>query len=164
MLYDALFLSADDVLAKQTGRRALIVLTDGVDRHSKESLTEAIEAAQRANVVVYAIYLKGETHREFNPGARRGGYGGYGGYPGGGNYPGSGGRPGSDGTYAEPDGKKSWDASAVKPAAKCLRSRAKALSKRSMHKSAKSYELNTGWASHPRKMPPPPATTKSTSR
>ncbi len=106
VLYDALFLSSDDVLGKQTSRRALVVLTDGIDRHSKESLTETIEAAQRADVVVYAIYLKGETHREFAPTQRRGGYGGYGGYPGGGNYPGSGGRPGSDGTYAEPDGKK----------------------------------------------------------
>ena len=106
VLYDALFLSSNDVLGKQTGRRALVVLTDGVDRHSKESLTEAIEAAQRANVVVYAIYLKGETHRDFNPVQNRGGYGGYNRYPGGGNYPGSGGRPGSDGTYAEPDGKK----------------------------------------------------------
>ncbi len=114
VLYDALFLSSDDVMGKQTGRRALIVLTDGVDRHSKESLTEAIEAAQRANTVVYAIYYKGEDRRGFSNGYPGGGYpgGGYpgygGGYPGygGGNYPGSGGRPGSDGTYAEPDGRK----------------------------------------------------------
>ncbi|MGI4827937.1 MAG: VWA domain-containing protein [Janthinobacterium lividum] len=108
VLYDSLFLASSDVVGKQTGRRALIVLTDGVDRHSKESLTEAIEAAQRADTVVYAIYYKGEEPRQnFNPGGQRGGYGGYGGgYPGGGNYPGSGGRPGSDGTYAQPDGKK----------------------------------------------------------
>ncbi len=110
VLYDALFLSANDVQAKQTGRRALIVLTDGEDRHSKESLTEAIESVQRADTVVYGIYYKGQEHHDFNPGggSRRGGYGGYpgGGYPGGGNYPGSGGRPGSDGTYARVDGKK----------------------------------------------------------
>ncbi len=107
VLYDALFLASSDVTAKQTGRRALIVLTDGEDRHSKESLTEAIEAAQRADTVVYGIYYKGQEHQNFNPGGgRRGGYGGYGGYPGGGNYPGSGGRPGSDGTYARVDGKK----------------------------------------------------------
>ena len=112
VLYDALFLASNEVVGKQTGRRALIVLTDGVDRHSKESLTEAIEAAQRANTVVYAIYYKGQERNNFNNGypGRRGGYGGGypgygGGYPGGG-YPGSGGRPGSDGTYAQPDGKK----------------------------------------------------------
>ena len=107
VLYDALFLASNEVSGKQTGRRALILLTDGVDRHSKESLTEAIEAAQRADTVIYAIYYKGEEpRRDFNPGQRRG-YGGYpgGGYPGSG-YPGGGGRPGSDGTYAQPDGKK----------------------------------------------------------
>ena len=114
MLYDALFLASNEVMTKQTGRRAIILLTDGEDRHSKESLTEAIEAAQRADTVVYAIYYKGEQHFNNNnngfPGGRRGGYGGYPGYGypggGGGNYPGSGGRPGSDGTYARPDGRK----------------------------------------------------------
>ncbi len=108
VLYDALYLASDDVEAKQTGRRALIVLTDGEDRHSKESLTEAIESVQRADTVVYGIYYKGEQHNNNFPpgGGRRGGYGGYGGYPGGGNYPGSGGRPGGDGTYARVDGRK----------------------------------------------------------
>ena len=107
VMYDAMFLASNEVMAKQTGRRALILLTDGEDRHSKESLTEAIEASQRADTVVYAIYYKGEQHyNNFPSNGRRGGYGGYGGYPGGGNYPGSGGRPGSDGTYAQVDGKK----------------------------------------------------------
>ena len=101
-LYDAIYLSGDDVMSKQAGkRRALVVLTDGVDRGSKESLTDAIEAAQRADTIVYGIYYKGEQPRqEFNRGGRRGGYpgGGYpGGYPGGG-YPG-GGYPGGGGGY-----------------------------------------------------------------
>ncbi len=103
VMYDALFLASDDVMGKQTGRRAVVLLTDGVDRHSRESLTESIEAAQRSNVVVYAIYYKGQENRGFDNGyPGRNPYGGYG-RP---NYPGSGGRPGSDGTYAEPDGKK----------------------------------------------------------
>lgn len=92
-LYDAIFLSGDEVMSKQTGkRRALIVMTDGVDRGSKESLTDAIEAAQRADTIVYGIYLKGEQPRqEFNRPQQRRGYGGGwpGGYPGGG-YPGGG--------------------------------------------------------------------------
>jgi hypothetical protein len=54
-------------------------------------LSTAIEAAQRAETVVYTIYFKGEDHTSspFNPGpgGRRGGMGG--GYPGGG-YPGGG--------------------------------------------------------------------------
>jgi len=96
-LYDAIYLSGDEVMAKQKGkRRALIVLTDGIDRGSKESLSDAIEAAQRADTIVYGIYYKGEEHRQdnFNRGGRHGGYGGGwpgggGGYPGGG-YPGGG--------------------------------------------------------------------------
>ncbi len=59
MLYDALFLSSDEVMGKQTGRKALVILTDGVDHGSKESLASAIEAAQRADAIVYAIYFKG---------------------------------------------------------------------------------------------------------
>lgn len=98
-LYDALFLSSDELMKKQKGRKALIVLSDGVDRGSKESLVESIEAAQRSDSIVYAIYFKGterpSERREGPGGGRRGG-----GYPGGrgGGYPGGGGGwPGSGG-------------------------------------------------------------------
>lgn len=109
-LYDALFLTSDEILSKQTGRKAIIILSDGVDRNSKETLTKAIEAAQRADTVVYAIYFKGEEQNQNNnfPHHNRGGMGypggGYpgGGYPGGG-YPGGGypggGYPGGGGGY-----------------------------------------------------------------
>jgi VWFA-related protein len=106
VLYDALFLASDEVLARQKGRRALVVLTDGVDRHSKESLTEAIEAAQRADTVIYAIFYKGrEEGRGFNnyPGGYPGGYGGYDPY---GRYPPTTGGSTDPGTYKDPDGKK----------------------------------------------------------
>ena len=89
-LYDAIYLSGDEVMSKQTGkRRALIVLTDGVDRGSKEALGDAIEAAQRADTIVYGIYYKGQQHQDFDRPQQRRGYGGGGGYPGGG-YPGGG--------------------------------------------------------------------------
>src|SRR6201996_4444060 len=98
-LYDAIYLSGDEGMSKQAGKRgALVVLTDGVDRGSKESLTDAIEAAQRSDTIVYGIYYKGEQpHQDFNRGGQRRGYGGGwpgggGGYPGGGGgYPGGGG-------------------------------------------------------------------------
>lgn len=105
-LYDAIYLASTELMKKQPGRKALIVLSDGVDRGSKESLFSAIEAAQRANTAVYAIHFKGEKqHGNDNgfPGQRRGGTGypgGGGRYPGGypGGYPGSGGGwPGSGG-------------------------------------------------------------------
>jgi len=94
-LYDALFLSADELLKKQQGRKALIVLSDGVDRNSKETLNKAIESAQRADTIIYAIYFKGEEHhdnRGNNGGGYPGGGGRGGGWPGGGGgYPGGGG-------------------------------------------------------------------------
>lgn len=58
LLYDAVYLAADELMEKQPGRKALIVLSDGVDTGSKESLDIAIESAQRANTIVYSILFK----------------------------------------------------------------------------------------------------------
>ena len=55
LLYDAVYLASDQVIKKQAGRKALIVLSDGVDHGSKETLASAIETAQRADTVVYSI-------------------------------------------------------------------------------------------------------------
>jgi VWFA-related protein len=128
-LYDALYLSSNELMSKQKGRKAVIILSDGVDNGSKETLGSAIEAAQRADTMVFAIYFKGKENGFQNnnnnrqggyPGGRGGGYpgGGYpgGGYPGGG-YPGGGypggGYPGGRGGGQQrpqgiprPDGKK----------------------------------------------------------
>ena len=96
-LYDAAFLAGDELMKKQTGRKALILLTDGEDRGSRESLASAIQADQRADTIVYAIYFKGEDHGGGNRGGGfpggGGGRGGGIGFPGGG-YPGGGGRGG----------------------------------------------------------------------
>jgi VWFA-related protein len=113
-LYDAIFLACDEITRKQKGRKAIVVLTDGEDRGSQETLNSAIESAQKAETVVYTIYIGGhEDHdRGFNNGGPMddpGGYpgrrypgGGYpgGGYPGGSRYP----RGGSD--VNRPSGKK----------------------------------------------------------
>jgi VWFA-related protein len=100
LLYDAIFLASDELMKKQTGRKAIVVLSDGVDRGSKESLGSAIEAAQRADTMVYSVYFASKEHGEGdNPFGHRGGMGGQdpndypGGYPGrypGGRYPGGG--------------------------------------------------------------------------
>ena len=58
LLYDAVYLASGELMEKQQGRKALIVLSDGVDNGSKESLEESIESAQRANTVVYSILFK----------------------------------------------------------------------------------------------------------
>ncbi|MEZ2347150.1 VWA domain-containing protein [Terriglobus sp. RCC_193] len=109
LLYDAVYLASTEVIpkpakdAKPTGpnRRALILLTDGDDRGSRESLTDAIEAAQRADFTVYAIYYKGEQDHG-------GGSGFPGRFPGGrGGFPGGGGRMGGGADQRDKnDGKK----------------------------------------------------------
>jgi len=112
-LYDAVYLASNELMKKQQGRKAIVILSDGVDRGSKTYLESAIESAQRADTVVYSIYFA-DTHREDrNEGQRRGGGmgrggggwpGGGGGWPGGGGgYPGGGGRGGPGGGQRHPD-------------------------------------------------------------
>jgi VWFA-related protein len=67
LLYDAIFLASDELMQKQQGRKALILLTDGEDRGSKTSLDSAIESAQKADTLVYCIYFKGEEGGGFSP-------------------------------------------------------------------------------------------------
>jgi VWFA-related protein len=88
VLYDALFLASDEIMSRQKGRKAIIILSDGADSGSRENLVRSIEAAQRADVIVYAIYFKGDEPPHTNNNPQRGNRGGMG-YPGGG-YPGGG--------------------------------------------------------------------------
>jgi VWFA-related protein len=97
-LYDSVLLASDELMKKQSGRKALILLTDGVDNGSKVSLSSAIESAQRADNLVYSILF-----------ADRDAYGGGGGFggPGMGGGRGRGGRGGPPRRQEErPDGKK----------------------------------------------------------
>src|ERR1700731_2800004 len=48
-------MASQDILKNQLNRKALIVLTDGVDFGSDATLETAIEAAQRADTLVYSI-------------------------------------------------------------------------------------------------------------
>jgi VWFA-related protein len=103
-LYDAIYLAANELMKKRHGRKALIVFSNGVDAGSKESLIDAIEAAERAGTPVYTIFFKGEeaaAERAFPGGGRRGGPGGW---PGGGGGPG--GRGGRGARLPQVDGKK----------------------------------------------------------
>jgi VWFA-related protein len=119
-LYDAVYLASNELMKKQQGRKALIILSDGVDRGSKTFLDGAIESAQRADTLIYSIYFAEPRHehdrdnRDRQGGMGRGGGGwpggGGGGWPGGGGgYPGGGrGSPGGqrrdEGPHA--DGRK----------------------------------------------------------
>jgi VWFA-related protein len=102
-LYDAIYLASNDITAKQGGRKALIVLTDGVDHGSKKTLASAIEAAQRADTLVYSILF---TDEEENRGGGYGRHGGMGGGMGGMGRRGGGGGYPSRQQESRPDGKK----------------------------------------------------------
>lgn len=83
-LYDAIFLASDELMGKQQGRKALIILSDGVDHGSQETLAYAIETAQRSDTIIYSILYADEegfgNHPNFGMGP--GGHGGRGGrYP-----------------------------------------------------------------------------------
>lgn len=71
LLYDAVYLASHDELAQQVGRKAMILLTDGQDEGSQLKLKDAIEAAQKADSIVYVLLC-----------ADRGFYSGFGGYSG----------------------------------------------------------------------------------
>jgi VWFA-related protein len=67
LLYDAVYLAAHDKLRQEAGRKILVLLTDGGDQGSQETIKTATEAAQKANAIVYVILI-----------ADRGFYGGFG--------------------------------------------------------------------------------------
>jgi VWFA-related protein len=57
LLFDAVYLAAHDKLRQEAGRKILVLLTDGGDQGSQETLKSATEAAQKANAIVYVILL-----------------------------------------------------------------------------------------------------------
>ena len=54
-VHDAVFLACDEKLKRETGRKAIILISDGGDTTSKLKIKDAIESAQRADVIIYAI-------------------------------------------------------------------------------------------------------------
>jgi VWFA-related protein len=74
VLYDAIYLAASEKLRQEVGRKVIVVITDGVDEGSKLPIEQAIEAAQKADSVVYSIEY-----------VDRGFYGPFGGFGGGGD-------------------------------------------------------------------------------
>jgi VWFA-related protein len=57
LLYDAVYLASSQKLTQETGRKAMILLTDGEDQGSKYKIGEAIAAAQKSNAIIYVILL-----------------------------------------------------------------------------------------------------------
>ena len=57
LLFDAVYLAANDKLRQEAGRKILVLLTDGGDQGSQETLKTATEAAQKANAIIYVILI-----------------------------------------------------------------------------------------------------------
>ncbi len=62
LLYDAVRAASVQTMRTQTGRKAFIVMTDGVDEGSTISLEDAIESAQRASTLVYCILFSDASY------------------------------------------------------------------------------------------------------
>jgi VWFA-related protein len=69
LLYDAVYLAAHDKLSTEVGRKAMILLTDGEDQGSQMRIKDAVEAAQKADSIIYVLLI---ADRGFYPD----GYGG----------------------------------------------------------------------------------------
>lgn len=57
LLYDAVYLASHDKLSQEVGRKAMILLTDGEDQGSQLKMRDAIEAAQKADSIVYVLLI-----------------------------------------------------------------------------------------------------------
>jgi VWFA-related protein len=76
ILYDAVYLAAHDKLQGQVGRKAIVLISDGIDEGSRYKIQEALRAAQIADTVIYGIeYYDASAY----------GYGGFGSFGGGGS-------------------------------------------------------------------------------
>ena len=55
ILFDAVYLAANEKLKSEVGRKAIVLITDGVDTGSKTTKEKAIEAAQKSDAIIYSI-------------------------------------------------------------------------------------------------------------
>jgi len=56
VLYDAVYVASADQLKGQVGRKVLVLITDGEDEGSKYKISQAIEAAQKADAIIYGFW------------------------------------------------------------------------------------------------------------
>lgn len=73
LLYDAIYLASNDKLAKEVGRKAMIILTDGEDQGSQMKMRDSIEAAQKADTICYVLEIadRGFIYAGFGEGEMR---------------------------------------------------------------------------------------------
>jgi len=57
IMYDAVALAATEKLKTEVGRKAIVLITDGVDVGSTYTRQQAVEAAHKADAIIYSIYF-----------------------------------------------------------------------------------------------------------
>lgn len=65
LLYDAVVKASNDIMKKRTGRKALIVLSDGGENGSEATLEEAIDAAQLSDTLIYSVLFADQAYQGF---------------------------------------------------------------------------------------------------
>lgn len=55
VLYEAVWLAANEKMRPEVGRKALVLITDGDDQGSRTKPSEAVEAAQKADSIIYVV-------------------------------------------------------------------------------------------------------------
>ena len=74
LLYDAVYRASQENLRKEPGRKAIVLITDGMDVGSRLKVYDAIDAAQKADTIVYSVYYadsKGNAYMDWNNGPGR---------------------------------------------------------------------------------------------
>jgi VWFA-related protein len=72
-LYDAVFLASNELMKAREGRKVMVLITDGEDQGSKASLQKSIEAAEKADVIVYSIVVSDPEFYSLMGGSYHGG-------------------------------------------------------------------------------------------
>jgi VWFA-related protein len=68
ILYDAVYLAANEKLKGEVGRKAIVIISDGVDMGSSYSREDAITAAHKADAIIYSIYYSSPRFGYFGNG------------------------------------------------------------------------------------------------
>ncbi len=70
-IWDAIWITSDEILALSPDktRRAIVLLTDGEDTFSRKKIDEAVQAALKAEAVVYSIGIGDNFYNRVNTGA-----------------------------------------------------------------------------------------------
>lgn len=72
-LYDAVYLASNELMKERYGRKVLLLVTDGEDEGSKANLQKSIEAAEKADVIVYSIVVSDPEFYSLMGGSYHGG-------------------------------------------------------------------------------------------